>query len=250
VMFELLTGHVPFNGPGPAQVCAAVLTERIPPFSDYRDDVPPALQAIVLRCLERDRERRFGDVGELAAALGVLAPAAAVPAMRASSTVLALAPPKRGARRWLGAFCTVIVLGACGTVLGLAVRDGRIRLPTGEDVRRLPATISTWRIPLLSPTPEQRETTPVGQVVPTAAPSVALEGPVAPVSAPHPPTNVQVRASVPNVATSRPRPVARPQSVAPPRSPAQLPEVNAEPGAPAATDSADTSNDSVDSRAP
>src|SRR5471030_2285068 len=70
VMFELLTGSVPFNGAGPAQVCAAVLTHPIPPFSDYRDDVPPALEAIVLRCLERDREQRFARVADLAAALG------------------------------------------------------------------------------------------------------------------------------------------------------------------------------------
>src|SRR4051812_17652540 len=69
VMFELLTGAVPFNGPGPAQVCASVLTDAVPPMSNYRTDVPPALEFIVLRCLEKNREQRFSDIAELAAAL-------------------------------------------------------------------------------------------------------------------------------------------------------------------------------------
>src|SRR6187551_883170 len=72
VMYELLTGVLPFRGAGAAQVCAAVLTEPVPPISQYRQDVPPALEFIIRRCLEKDRARRFPDVVQLSAALAAL----------------------------------------------------------------------------------------------------------------------------------------------------------------------------------
>ncbi len=72
VMYELLTGVLPFRGSGTPQICAAVLTEPVPPIGGYRNDVLPALEFIILRCLEKDRERRFSSVSELSAALGAL----------------------------------------------------------------------------------------------------------------------------------------------------------------------------------
>jgi serine/threonine protein kinase len=211
VMFELLTGAVPFNGAGPAQVCAAVLTHPIPPFSDYRDDVPPALEAVVLRCLERDRTERFANVGELAAALGAFA--AGEESLEANGvSTSSIRRPRRG-RRWLGAFAALAVLGACAGVLGLAVRDGRIRLPSAGDVQHLPATISAWRIPFFSPSPEP-EPAPTAQLGPPASPNVAMEqrplAPAAPVQQPL--TNVQVRTPAPAVSvparTSSPSPTS------------------------------------------
>lgn len=216
VMFELLTGNVPFNGAGPAQVCGAVLTQPVPPFSDYRDDVPPALESIVLRCLERDREQRFASVAELAAALSGLSFASpALSVVRASSSETASEsdddgdgeldlPRSRRARRWVGALCAVTVVGGCAAVLGLAVREGHIRLPSGEAVLRLPTAISAWRsitrvvghrgLPFLSRKPEP------APAEPRVAPNETLEPPtVAPPAAaraPKPLTNVQVRTAV------------------------------------------------------
>ncbi len=207
VMFELLTGAVPFNGAGPAQVCAAVLTHPIPPFSDFRDDVSPVLEAVVLRCLERDRSRRFSNVGELAAALEAFS----APELSSDS----LAPRTSGAvdrtprgRRWLGAFCTLLVLGSCAAVLTAAVREGHIRLPSASDVQRLPATISAWKIPFLSPSPAP-EPAPTQQLGPAASPNVPVEQrPLSPAAAVQQPlTNVQVRTPASPVASATVKPL-------------------------------------------
>jgi eukaryotic-like serine/threonine-protein kinase len=69
VLYELLTGHVPFNGDTLPEVCVKISSHPPPPLRDVRPDLPLAVEAIVLKCLEKDRERRFRNVGELTRAL-------------------------------------------------------------------------------------------------------------------------------------------------------------------------------------
>ena len=150
VMFELLTGALPFNGPGPAQVCASVLSHPVPAISEFRDDVPPALEFIVLRCLEKVRERRFATVSELSAALGAFVttgtlPSALFPAPPSAQRRVAIARPRR---RWTGALFSIAVLGACACVLGVGIREGRIHVPTKAEVMNLPASLSSLRLSL------------------------------------------------------------------------------------------------------
>jgi len=68
VLYELLTGARLFRGDTELQVANAVLTKGVPPIGSVAD-VPPGIDAIVSRCLERDRAKRFADAAELAAAL-------------------------------------------------------------------------------------------------------------------------------------------------------------------------------------
>jgi serine/threonine protein kinase len=148
VMFELLTGALPFNGPNPAQVCASVLSHRVPAIADFRSDVPPALEFIVRRCLERAREQRFATVSDLSAALSAFAitgdvPAGLYPAQRSASEVRA---PRRALRRWAGGLFGLAVVGACAWVLVLGVREGRIHVPNQADMlQRVQPTLSTLR---------------------------------------------------------------------------------------------------------
>jgi serine/threonine-protein kinase len=69
LLFELLTARLPFEGESVPQVCANVLAAPAPPPSVHRPEIDPELDAIVLRCLEKDPTRRFGSVSELARAL-------------------------------------------------------------------------------------------------------------------------------------------------------------------------------------
>jgi hypothetical protein len=69
VMWELLTGKRLFWAATAAETVANVVRAPIVPPSQHRADVSPALDAIVLRALERDPERRFGSAGELVDAL-------------------------------------------------------------------------------------------------------------------------------------------------------------------------------------
>ena len=73
LLFELLTGHLPFDGENVPRVCANVLAAPAPRPSQYRGDIGPELDAIVLRCLEKEPARRFASVGELAQALQAFA---------------------------------------------------------------------------------------------------------------------------------------------------------------------------------
>jgi len=69
LLFELLTAAVPFNGETVVQVCASVLTATADPPSGLRAELDPRLDALVMRCLRKRPEERFGSVDELAAAL-------------------------------------------------------------------------------------------------------------------------------------------------------------------------------------
>jgi eukaryotic-like serine/threonine-protein kinase len=66
VMWEALTGRRLFLGRSDYETMQNVLERPIPPPSMLRPDVPTALDYIVIRALERDRDRRYPDAGVLA----------------------------------------------------------------------------------------------------------------------------------------------------------------------------------------
>ncbi|HEX4952767.1 MAG TPA: serine/threonine-protein kinase [Thermoanaerobaculia bacterium] len=70
VLFEMVTGALPFTGA--TAVAAAFRRLEGPPPSPrlLRPDLDPRWQAVILRCLEREPEGRFGSAAEVAAALG------------------------------------------------------------------------------------------------------------------------------------------------------------------------------------
>jgi eukaryotic-like serine/threonine-protein kinase len=74
ILFELLTGREPWSGETAADTFAMILTEPPPRIRDVSPDVHPDLEAVVFRCLERDRLARFQSIGELANALAQFVP--------------------------------------------------------------------------------------------------------------------------------------------------------------------------------
>jgi serine/threonine protein kinase len=74
VLYELLTGTAAFDAPSLTQLSATILEQSAPPLRALCPNAPLELEAIVLRCLEKDANRRFHDVGELAIALYTFAP--------------------------------------------------------------------------------------------------------------------------------------------------------------------------------
>lgn len=77
ILYEMLTGGRPFSGSVDDVVRQIILTRinQVPLASTKVRDVPFELDAIVARCLENDRGRRYGDAGELAKALRAIAKA-------------------------------------------------------------------------------------------------------------------------------------------------------------------------------
>ncbi|HEY1954989.1 MAG TPA: serine/threonine-protein kinase [Polyangiaceae bacterium] len=69
VLYQLLTGRGPFNGTTMTELCARILQEPHAPIRATRPDVPGEIEAVVARCLEKDRTRRFASVADLAEAI-------------------------------------------------------------------------------------------------------------------------------------------------------------------------------------
>jgi serine/threonine-protein kinase len=69
VLYEMLAGRVPFRGDTLPETCALVLQASPEPIRNSRSDVPGELEAVVARCLQKDRAHRFASVAELAVAL-------------------------------------------------------------------------------------------------------------------------------------------------------------------------------------
>lgn len=72
VMYELLTGLVPFDGESPGEIFAAVLERTPAPMQGVRPDLAPEWDAVVSCCLARDPAQRFQDAASLAKALAPL----------------------------------------------------------------------------------------------------------------------------------------------------------------------------------
>ena len=101
--FEMLTGEPPFSRRSPQELLAAHVTEPAPPVSSRRPSVPPALDALVAKCLLKQPGDRYQSADQVLEELermvtptaGVspaagLPPTAATPAaVRPSSTRLA-----------------------------------------------------------------------------------------------------------------------------------------------------------------
>jgi hypothetical protein len=77
ILYELLTGRVPFDGEAATEIALKVSMLPPPPPRSWRADIPPALEAVILKCLEKDRQHRYRNVAELAVPLGEFAPARA-----------------------------------------------------------------------------------------------------------------------------------------------------------------------------
>jgi serine/threonine protein kinase len=114
--YELLTGESPFTGPSPQATMAAQLTRTPEPLYKCCPDVPPALSAIIMQCLEKEPAKRPPSAEALMSALdsittssGEVKTAAtkaySLPARRSPRTVITVALATV-------AFCAAVVLYA------------------------------------------------------------------------------------------------------------------------------------------
>src|SRR5579872_317313 len=69
VMYEMLCGRTPFDGDTPVAVAMRHIQDTPDPPSTYNPRIPPGLERIILRCLEKDPRNRYRDGDALAYAL-------------------------------------------------------------------------------------------------------------------------------------------------------------------------------------
>jgi eukaryotic-like serine/threonine-protein kinase len=74
VLYELVTGRVPFEAETMPQLCTLILHTEPPSPRSVRPDVPEGLDQAILRCLRKDRSQRYANVAALAADLAHFSP--------------------------------------------------------------------------------------------------------------------------------------------------------------------------------
>jgi len=108
VLWEMLTGHRPFRGDSQIETLNAILKEEPPP-SPALEQLPPELDRILRRCLEKRRESRYHSAADLAHDLRGSVSSPIVTAVRPS---LAAARPPRRLAWGIGALAAVAALAA------------------------------------------------------------------------------------------------------------------------------------------
>jgi serine/threonine-protein kinase len=86
VLHQLLAGALPFAATGIAALAARIAADPPTQVRALRADVPADLERVILKCLEKDVDARFGDIPELARALAPFAPAGSAGALRVART--------------------------------------------------------------------------------------------------------------------------------------------------------------------
>jgi eukaryotic-like serine/threonine-protein kinase len=133
VLYEMATGRLPFHGESSAMICEAIVNRPPIPVVRLNHDVPPKLEDIINRALEKDRNLRYQHASDMRAELqrlkrdsesgrqvaaapaGVTMPtqSAAQPLQSSRSPVIAAAKQ----HKWgvaTGVFAVLVVLGAAG----------------------------------------------------------------------------------------------------------------------------------------
>ena len=133
VLYECLTGRVPFQGDSGAAVALARLhSDPIDPRR-IRADVPPRIADAVLRTLQRDPDARYDSAADLRAALmdtGGVQPAAAAPTPDRELDPGPVEPPPsfaKSERGWIYPALFILLVATAISVAGLLVRETTTR---------------------------------------------------------------------------------------------------------------------------
>ncbi|MEE4271297.1 MAG: protein kinase [Thermoanaerobaculales bacterium] len=122
VFYELLTGVHPFREATAAETLASILRKNPPPPSAVVATIPPALDAIVGRCLEKSPEERFESARDIAFALKAMSGRHAT----ISSTFEMPAAKPRNPRRRLAAAGAVVVAIAAAAYGYIAMQPAEL----------------------------------------------------------------------------------------------------------------------------
>ena len=131
VLYELATGRPPFAGATPVETADRLLhtTPEMP--SHFNAAVPPLLDRIILKCLEKDRERRYQSAADLRVDLD---------ALRRGASTSASEPASRVRRPWrlIAASAVALLIGATIAVVflrpaGAGAIDSVAVLPFAND---------------------------------------------------------------------------------------------------------------------
>jgi len=146
VMYEMLSGRRAFDHDSAVETMNAVLSDEPPPLSSIAPDVPPALEAMVRHCMEKNPRERFQSARDLAFQLHLL------PEFQHSRTD-AFEPVAAPKRQWpyRAAVVALSLLALAGG--GFALFHGTPSTPTHErrTYKQLTSGNAAATFPTLSP---------------------------------------------------------------------------------------------------
>lgn len=110
ILYEMISGKRAFRGESAIETLNAILKEDPPELSESSSQINPALEKVVMHCLEKSAEQRFQSAGDVAFALEALSGLTSSRTMTAALPLTAGRPKNRERLAW-------ILVGVC--LLGL-----------------------------------------------------------------------------------------------------------------------------------
>jgi serine/threonine-protein kinase len=218
ILYEMLTGQVPFSGPSWMEVLTRKVRETVPRLADTRPDLPPVLDQVVARAVAREPADRWSSMAELRDVLAPLqrrsagftgtgtgpAATAAGPAATGVGRALASTDPELPARSSRGglwaALALVLVLAAAGGIWRAVIPGSAPAAP--------PSAIAPAALP-----PPPAVAVPPAAVAPAAPTALPVTPPPARPAAPVAPAMAAPASAAP----------AAEAAATPPAAPAALP---------------------------
>ncbi len=138
VLFEMVTGRVPFEGPTPLSLAMKHKMETPKNVREWNAMVPPGLAAIIARCLEKDPAKRFQSATDLKTGLAEVerdlgTAERDVPAKAAKTKVIKERREKTGGKRLLPLIVAGALVAAAAGAYFLFLRPTPIILPAAEN---------------------------------------------------------------------------------------------------------------------
>jgi eukaryotic-like serine/threonine-protein kinase len=119
MLYEMTTGKMPFEGATSGEICGAILHQSPRPVSQQNPEVPPSLETIIHKALEKDRDLRYQHASEMRADLSRLLRDSSSDrgALGDSGKLKAAAPQATRSRKtWVAVGCAVVALLLMGFV--------------------------------------------------------------------------------------------------------------------------------------
>jgi serine/threonine protein kinase len=128
ILYEMLSGKRAFHGDSSADTMSAILNEDPVPLAQLSQKIPPALERVVKRCLEKSPEQRFQSASDLAFALEALSDSSA-------SSMSAGVPQRGSIPNWIWIVITGIAIALATGFIALRTRSPEV--PQIEEVTQL-----------------------------------------------------------------------------------------------------------------
>jgi formylglycine-generating enzyme required for sulfatase activity len=186
VLYEMITGQTPFEGDTPMSVMMKHIIEPLPKPSRFVPDLPPQVEAVLVRALEKKPEDRYQRMDDFVAALETLTRTSAA-AIEAPDDLPEKVPEKSGVDRKKVFWLVPLIMACClligGSIYGVSTisRD----LLASETPTALVARMEDTATPEPPPPtdthpPTLTETAQPPTMTPTQSPTPKMETTVTP----------------------------------------------------------------------